>query len=82
MLLPKKFKDGGLLPNKLTMLGPNGKPQMHLGGGNRIFSRADTRELVSRSLKAKTPAELKELGGRIRAMLDKQDSNKPEYVKD
>lgn len=73
---------GGLLPTKLTMLGPDGKPQMELGGGNRIFSRANTRELVDRSLKAKTPAELKELGGRIRQMLDKQDRNKPEYVKD
>ena len=73
---------GGLLPGKLTMLGPDGKPQMELGGGNRIFSRKDTRELVSRSLNAKTPAALKELGGRIRQMLDKQDGNKPEYVKD
>ena len=51
---------GGLLPGKLTMLGPDGKAQMELGGGNRIFSRKDTRELVSRSLKAKTPAELRE----------------------
>jgi len=65
------------------MLGPDGKPQMDLGqGGNRIFSRQDTRELVSTSLKAKTPAELKALGGRIKAMLDKQDSNKPEFVKE
>ncbi|GAC1603572.1 MAG: hypothetical protein NVS3B25_32370 [Hymenobacter sp.] len=71
---------GGLLPAKLTMLGPDGKPQMELGGGNRIFSRPDTRELVSRSLTAKTPAELKALGGRIKAMLDRQDRNKPEYV--
>ena len=62
------------------MLNPDGKAQMELGGGNRIFSRKDTRELVSRSLKAKTPAELRELGGRIRQMLDKQDGNKPEYV--
>ena len=37
---------------------------------------------MSRSLKAKTPAELRELGGRIRQMLDKQDGNKPEYVKE
>ena len=35
-----------------------------------IFSRANTRELVSRSQRAKTPAELKELGGRIKALLD------------
>ena len=39
-------------------------------------------ELVSRSLKAKTPAELRKLGGRIRQILDKQDGNKPEYVKE
>lgn len=71
---------GGLLPGKLTMLGPDGKAQMELGGGNRIFSRANTRELVSRSQRAKTPAELKELGGRIKAMLDQQDRNKPGYV--
>ena len=77
---PGEFAKGGLLPGKLTMLGPDGKAQMELGGGNRIFSRKDTRELVSRSLKAKTPAELRELGGRIRQMLDKQDGNKPEYV--
>jgi hypothetical protein len=81
MLLPK-YKRGGLLPNKLTMLGPNGKPQMHLGGGNRIFSRENTRELVTASLSAKTPTELRKLGGRIVAMLNKQDQNKPEYVKD
>ena len=61
-------KRGGLLPGKLTMLGPDGKAQMELGGGNRIFW-TDTRELVSRGLKAKTPAELRELGGRIRKML-------------
>ena len=73
---------GGLLPAKLTMLGPDGKAQMELGGGNRIFSRANTAELVSRSQRAKTPAELKELGGRIKAMLDQQDRNKPEYVHD
>jgi len=77
---PGEFKSGGLLPAKLTMLGPDGKAQMELSGGNRIFSRANTRELVSRSLSAKTPAELKELGGRIKQMLDKQDRNKPEYV--
>lgn len=78
MLLPTKYKKGYLLPTKLTMLGPNGQSQTELGGGNRIFSRANTRELVSRSQSAKTPAELKELGGRIKAMLDHQDRNKPE----
>lgn len=76
---PAVHKAGG----QLVMLGPDGKPQMDLGqGGNRIFSRDNTRELVNTSLKAKTPAELKALGGRIKAMLNKQDRNKPEYVKD
>ena len=82
MLLPQKFKNGGLVPGKLTMLGPDGRPQMVLGGGNRIFSRENTRELVQRSLSAKTPAELRKLGGRIMAMLNRQDRNKPQYVKE
>lgn len=80
---PKYKPQGHAKGGSLVMLGPDGKPQMDLGeGGNRIFSRANTRELVSSSLKAKTPAELKALGGRVKAMLDKQDRNKPEYVRE
>ena len=63
-------------------LDPDSRFQIELGGDNRISLRQDTRELVIDSLQAKTPAELKELGGRIKAMLDKQDGNKPEYIKD
>jgi len=45
-----------------------------------IFSRVNTRELVSRSQRAKIPAELKDLGGCVKAMLDQQNRNMPEHV--
>jgi len=45
-----------------------------------IFSGVNTREKVRRSQRAKTPAELKDLGGRIKAMPDQQNRNMPEYV--
>lgn len=66
------------------MLGPSGRTQMTLQGGERIFSRKDTRELVSKSLatlkQKKSAAQLKELGKRVIEMLDQQDRNEPEYV--
>lgn len=69
--------------NAMQVIGPNGEVQMELEGGERIFSRPNTKALVKLAKKAyetKDDKDYKALGKRVFKYLDKQDSNKPEFV--
>lgn len=69
--------------NKMLVLDENGDVQMELEGGERIFSRKNTRILIKFALKAdktKQDKDYKNLGKKIFKFLDIQESNNPEYV--
>lgn len=68
---------------KMLVIGPDGTPQMELEGGERIFSRSNTRTLVKmakRAYMSKEDKDYKALGKKVFKYLDIQDSNEPEYV--
>lgn len=68
---------------KMQVIGPDGESQMELSGGERIFSRKNTKTLVrmaKRAYKSKAEKDYKALGKKAFKYLDTQDSNKPEYV--
>ena len=69
---------------KMIVLASNGETQMELEGGERIFSRKNTRVLIKQAKKAdlsKTDADYKRLGKSMFKYLKIQDANDPEYVK-
>lgn len=74
--------------NKYTMkvLAPDGTTQMFLQGGERIFSRINTRTLIRKAKRAQEhqgkdfDRYCKALGKYMFKCIRKQDSNKPEYV--
>lgn len=71
-------------PDKMLILDSEGKPQMELVGGERIFSRAHTKTLIKFAKKAdstEADKDYKELGKRIFKFLDIQNNTDPEYVK-
>ena len=70
--------------DKLLVLGPDGTPQMELEGGERIFSRANTKVLIRFAKKAyssQNDNDYKALGKRVFKFLQTQETNEPEYVK-
>lgn len=76
--------DKSIKSDKMLILDPEGKPQMELVGGERIFSRVHTKTLIKFTKKAATTDEdkdYKELGKRIFKFLDIQNNTDPEYVK-
>ena len=74
--------------NKYTMkvLAPDGSTQMFLQGGERIFSRINTRTLIRKAKRAQEHKDdnferyCKALGKYMFKCIRTQDSNKPEYV--
>ena len=69
--------------NKMLVLDENGDVQMELKGGERIFSRKNTRvmiKLAARAWKTKDDSDFKKLGKKVFHFLDVQDSNDPQYV--
>ena len=84
------YQDGGTLsvanilsqfkPNTMYLLDEKGKVQKELKGNERIFSRIHTKELVDLAKQANTKEELLKLGGTIAKILDKHDTQKPQYV--
>lgn len=67
----------------MQVIGPDGDVQMVLEGGERIFSRSNTKALVKLAKKAygsQNEKDYKALGKRAFKYLDIQDSNDPEYV--
>ena len=69
--------------NKMYVIGPDGQPQMELLGGERIFSRDNTKTLIrlaKRANKSKSESDYKKLGRKIFKYIDIQNNNEPEYV--
>jgi len=70
-------------PNKLYIIGPDGKPQGELLGGERIFSRVSTATILRKAKRAfdsKKDGDYRSLGKYVFNEMDAQDSRKPEYV--
>lgn len=68
---------------KMLVLDSEGKPQMELSGGERIFSRPHTKVLIRFAKKAavlNTDNSYKALGKRMFKFLDIQENTEPEYV--
>lgn len=68
---------------KMYILDPKGNPQMDLEGGERIFSRKNSRiliKLAKRANKSKNDNDYKKLGKKIFEYIEIQDSNKPDYI--
>lgn len=68
---------------KMYVLGSDGQAQYELVWGERIFSRPNTKVLVSKAKKAyktKSDSDYKALGRQVFKYLEKQNSNEPEYV--
>ena len=69
--------------NKMYVIGPDGQPQMELVGGERIFSRENTKTLIKlakRANKSKSDSDYKKLGRKIFKYIEIQDGREPEYV--
>lgn len=68
---------------KMLVLDPKGNIQMELEGGERIFSRANTKTLIKFAKKAyytQKDSDFKALGKRVFKFLQIQNNNEPEYV--
>lgn len=68
---------------KMYILGSDGKPQMDLIGGERIFSRKNSRTLIKLAKKAnksKKDSDYKKLGKIIFKYMYQQDNRPHEYV--
>lgn len=69
--------------DKMVVIGANGKPQMELEGGERIFSRGNTKTLIKFAKKAnmsQRDSDFKALGKRVFKFIEAQDNNEPEFV--
>ena len=67
----------------MKVLAPDGSDQYELWGGERIFSRKNTRILLKKAKKAnetKDDKDYKALGKYMFKVLKGQDSREPEYV--
>lgn len=68
---------------KMYVLGSDGQAQFELEGGERIFSRPNTKVLVAKAKKAnksKSDTDYKALGRQVFKYLQTQNTNEPEYV--
>ena len=67
----------------MKVIAPDGSTQMELNGGERIFSRKNTKillNLAKKAYKSKSETDYRILGRKVFKFLDIQDSNNPEYV--
>lgn len=67
----------------MKVLAPDGSTQMELEGGERIFSRKNTRTLIKmakRAYSSRADKDYKALGKKVFKYLHTQDTNTPEYV--
>lgn len=67
----------------MKVIGSDGSTQMELEGGERIFSRKNTRTLIRMSKKAnntKLDSDYKRLGRKMFSYIRQQDNRDPEYV--
>ena len=69
--------------DKMYILGSDGKPQMDLVGGERIFSRKNSKTLIKlakRADKSKKDSDYRKLGKTIFKYIHQQDTRPNEYV--
>ena len=67
----------------MKVIGSNGETQMELEGGERIFSRKNTRTLIRMAKKAdatKSDSDYKRLGKKMFLYIKQQDNRDPAYV--
>lgn len=67
----------------MKVIGPDGEVQMELEGGERIFSRKNTRTLIRMAKKAnetKSNTDYKRLGNKMFSYIKQQDEREPDYV--
>lgn len=67
----------------MKVIAPDGSTQMELEGGERIFSRKNTKTLIrmaKRASKSKSDKDYKALGKKMFEYLKQQDQREPEYV--
>jgi uncharacterized membrane protein (UPF0127 family) len=67
----------------MKVIGTNGEVQMELEGGERIFSRKNTKTLIRMAKKAdntKSDTDYKKLGKKMFSYIKEQDTRDPEYV--
>ena len=68
---------------KMYILGSDGKPQMDLVGGERIFSRKNSRTLIKLAKKAnksKADSDYAKLGKKIFKYINEQDNRPSEFI--
>ena len=69
--------------DKMIVLNDDGTPQMELAGGERIFSRPNTKSLIKSAKKAASTQrdnDYKALAKKVFEFLLAQDKNEPEFV--
>ena len=67
----------------MKVIGSDGSVQMELEGGERIFSRKNTRTLIrmaKRAEESQSDTDYKKLGNKIFKFIKIQDNREPEYV--
>ena len=67
----------------MKVIGPDGEVQMELEGGERIFSRKNTKTLIRMAKRAdasKSDTDYKRLGNKMFSYIKQQDERDPEYV--
>lgn len=77
------ISDSKLKKDKMYVLDENGVAQMELSGGERIFSRSNTKTLIKFAKKAdltKNDNDYKALGKRVFKFIQVQDSREPDFV--
>lgn len=75
MIYPGKSKS-----KMVQVFGSGNKVQASLEGAERIYSRGDTKKIVSMAKSAKSDADLVSLGKFMVKATIKQDTRDPEYV--
>lgn len=78
MIFPKKKTNQSAL---MIQLSGAGKVEAVLKGNERIYSRKDTKEIISMALTAKTAKDFEKLGEYFYQATKEQDSRAPEYAK-
>ena len=77
------ISNSNLKKDKMYVLDENGASQMELLGGERIFSRSDTKKLIKFVKKAdlsKNDNDYKTVGKRVFKFIQVQDEREPDFV--
>lgn len=76
-----KYKHGGAVSNSsMALLDHKGNIQMYLEGGELIFSRVSSKEIIDAASSAKTKEDILKLGQIVHKERMAQRGRDPEYV--